>query len=308
MLNFNLFYNKFFRIFLLLLFFHVSIISFCTESKNAVEPIINMLNYEQLPRNFRMTFDPIECSTDIYPFVNGLCELKASGSAQFSEASLEKLKETIPSNHVIIVDLRQESHGFVDGMAMSWKGQHNWANIGKKLEEIQEDEQQRLKQVKEQKTLLLYKGYEKLLIPVIQASTEEQIVKSKGLHYLRIPVTDHRRPTDAVVDEFIELVKNLPQDAWLHFHCAAGKGRTTTFLAMYDMIHNAKQVSYADILRRQMLIGGIDLMNVATTVDWKVHYIKARVEFIKQFYHYCQEGIDQESWSSWLTKQKLQSF
>lgn len=38
------------------------------------------------------------------------------------------------------------------------------------------------------------------------------------------------------IDEFIKLYKSLPKDAWLHFHCEAGKGRTTTFLAMYDMM------------------------------------------------------------------------
>lgn len=39
------------------------------------------------------------------------------------------------------------------------------------------------------------------------------------------------------------------------FHCEAGEGRTTAYMAMYDMMKNP-DVSLKDILYRQHLLGG----------------------------------------------------
>jgi len=68
-------------------------------------------------------------------------------------------------------------------------------------------------------------------------------------------------------------------------------------MSMYDMMHNAKNVSFEDIMKRQTLIGGSDLLNV----DDK-DKSETRLDFTKKFYNYCKENQDgfQTSWSQWL--------
>src|ERR1041384_3058382 len=92
------------------------------------------------------------CSTDALPPGDlerrGLPELRCSTSAQFSAAGLrwvlERLARSGPSG-VWVVDLRQESHGFVDGAAVSWYAQNNWGNVGLDPEEVGALETLRLK-------------------------------------------------------------------------------------------------------------------------------------------------------------------
>lgn len=131
--------------------------------------------------------------------------------------------------------------------------------------------------------------------------TEEELAKNLGMSYLRITVTDHEKPLDDQVDLFVESVKNLPQDIWLHFYCRGGAGRTTTFMAMYDMMHNAKNVSFEDIMKRQTLIGGSDLLKGEDQDE-----SQDRLNFMNVFYNYCKDNKDgfQTSWSEWLKNNK----
>jgi hypothetical protein len=121
---------------------------------------------------------------------------------------------------------------------------------------------------------------------------------------MRLPVPDHMRPSDKQVDRFVKLVRAVGKDkgTWLHVHCEAGDGRTTTFLAMYDMMHNARAVSFEDIVHRQWLLGGIDLLATNARAPWKREYARKRAEFIKKFYRYCRENKDgfKTMWSAWL--------
>ena len=219
--------------------------------------IINMDNIGVLPRNFRTTLDVVADEESNPALFEGLHLLNASGSAQFSIEGLKKIQETIPSNHITIFDLRQESHGFVNGIAVSWRSEHNWANIGKTMDEVLIDEKGRLSMALEQGYLLITDDDEITPLEVWEIETEEQIAQSAGFNYIRLLAVDHWRPTDDIVDQFIDIIKSLPEDEWIHFHCAAGKGRTTTFISMLDMMRNARQVSFEDILIRQYLIGGI---------------------------------------------------
>ena len=60
-----------------------------------------------------------------------------------------------------------------------------------------------------------------------------------------------------MVNYFMDIVKNNPENTWFHFHCKAGVGRTTTFMIMYDIIKNGNEVSLHDIIGRQLLLSGI---------------------------------------------------
>jgi len=109
---------------------------------------LTMENKGVLPRNFRTTYDPfaITISLEKKPTRLGLDELNASGSAQFSEKSFLEILKTLPINtfNLVIVDLREESHGFINGNAVTWRGENDWGNMYKSDEEILSDESQRL--------------------------------------------------------------------------------------------------------------------------------------------------------------------
>ncbi len=244
-----------------------------------------------------------QCSLNLQGFIH----LKISGSAQFSERTFMKMVRNLSlrPEKLIVLDLRQESHGFINGKPVSWTdGNYNYANVNKTKSEIEVDENQLLRLAAQAKKILINPVKEPVTLTVYTVKTERDLVESLGSAYIRLPVTDHNRPTNEVVDQFIQLVKSLPADYWIHMHCKGGKGRTTTFLTLYDMIHNARCVSLQDILARQYLIGGIDLTAVQKQDSEKTRAANERLEFIQQFYLYCQQvpGFDVR-WSDWVKKQ-----
>ena len=102
--------------------------------------IVNMENQKILPRNFRTTIDPYKNQQTTIS-KKGLSELHASASGQFSENGFNKIKEKVSAENIFVVDLREESHGFINGMAISWyEPNYNWGNKNKSLSEILEDE------------------------------------------------------------------------------------------------------------------------------------------------------------------------
>lgn len=270
------------------------------------EPLL-ILNSEnckgELPKNFRTTDDPYKTNVKSVPPRTGLAELHASGSAQFSEEGLKAILKRLGNREsIFIVDLRQESHGFINGSAVSWYGPKNWANKGKTGEYIAHDEETRLQDLLKAKKTSIYRVEKKVNDNIVKAtpmetivenvSTEEDLAKKYNIGYKRYFVSDHMAPTPEDVNQFIAFVRNLPPNTWLHFHCAAGIGRTTTFLAMYDMMRNAKSVSLDDIVQRQYLIGVINILESLPKSDWKYPEGEARTEFLKRFYDYCRNNND----------------
>ena len=78
------------------------------------------------------------------PSAKGLNSLNISGSAQFSEPQFHQLANTLRTlakgKRIYVIDLRQESHVFLNGNPISWYEEHNWANNGKTLAQIQREE------------------------------------------------------------------------------------------------------------------------------------------------------------------------
>lgn len=302
--------KKHFYLFLFFLFFSVQ----TANATDACLYVLDAVNATQLPKKFRTTSE-IKCQM---PSGVGLANLNISGSAQFSAAELKKMIQVLPDHyHMIDVDLREESHGFLNGYAVSCWGVNNFGNLGKSEALIQADETDFLNALGRQKKVKLGilkkadNGVQKQLsFNVVLAgsvSTEEKLVKSYAIDYQRIYVTDRHRPTDQQVDQFIAFFKTLTPRTWLHFHCRAGKGRTTTFMAMYDMMRNAKRISFDDILIRQAALGGVDLRKLPPASDPFYFYALARFEFLKNFYLYCRENKDNfsTSWSQWLGVRKI---
>ena len=112
-----------------------------------------------------------------------------------------------------------------------------------------------------------------------------------------------------LVDVQDAFLRALPAGGWVHFHCRAGKGRTTTFIALYDMLRNAGTVSLKDIVARQSdLIGGYDVLAPEPGGDfepWKAGVTSDRVAFVTAFYNYARANPNGSPllWSEWLKTQ-----
>jgi protein-tyrosine phosphatase len=235
----------------------------------------------------------------------GLDELRLSGSAQFSPAALRMLKQRV-GQPLFILDLRQESHGYIQGHGVTWQAGHDWVNVGLSHDEVLKREQKALQALEGQPRISLESHHSKRSIRVQGRSveSEEHLVQRTGVHYVRLTATDHLRPDDQELDRFIEAVRGLPPKAWVHMHCRAGKGRTSTFMVLYDMVRNAKDVPFAEIMKRQRLLSNYDVEKLPEVQAWQYPYRKDRAELMKSFYAYAQENPNGRPllWSQWLTR------
>lgn len=275
----------------------------------------------KMPATFRTAQSPFKRSADdAYPSRIGLDELRISGSSVFSKNEFKQLLDVLPADRkdIVILDLRNESHGYINGHAVSWYSRYKTFNQGLSSEGVMKREQALLKAAKTAGTVeIAVQAKDKSIsfsapIKVDSIMTEKQYVESMGALYYRIPIMDYSAPTAANIDQFIEFYKRLPKTAWIHAHCEAGVGRTLMALAMVDMIHNARVLSYDQIMDRQVLLGGEDVRKSAATATdpyKKVNYPK-RAEFTRYFYEYAKAHPQLDiSWSDWCrVKQGLVDY
>ena len=262
---------------------------------------------EVLPRNFRLCtaalFEKSGEDTTRRP------ALAASGSGQPSGAGFfviyARLREAAGENvPIYLVDLRQESHGFVnDGVPVSWYEPHNWANLGCDASVVREREAQQLAALigtdlyavplgkTDTQNLTAYAAR------VIDAAPEEVWATAAGFHYVRFAAADQRFPEPEAVDAFLRFYQALPEKAWLHFHCHAGHGRTTTYLVFYDILKHPED-TLDTIAERQRAIGGADLLAVSDDAEKN-----DRAEKLHLFYEYVKEQRESGfsvPWSLWI--------
>jgi Inositol hexakisphosphate len=265
-----------------------------------------------LPRNFRTTDDPLKASEGKTPSTTGLIDLHASGSGEFTADNLKLLLARM-HGPVTVFDLRQETHIFVNGLPVSWFATRDWANVGRSQTEIEEAEAAWVQSLGSGSEIAVRpgapvkKGNTDSAVPqqviVKEASIERDLVSSADTGYVRVAVTDHTRPLDEAIDRFIVAVRALPDNAWAHFHCEAGLGRTTTFMVLYDMLRNATRVSLEDIVRRQRILGyDYDVLRPTDSGNWKAPYAADRAAFVRAFYHYARANPDgrPQLWTEWL--------
>lgn len=239
----------------------------------------------------------------------GINNLNISGSAQFSESQLSWIKMNTTGN-LIIVDLRQEAHGYINGNPVTWTAPMNWANIGKSKNNILIDESVRLNELLFQDYIAIpttsnykhndFKLSDFVKLEIYSISREDEIAKRNDLGYYRITVSDYSKPTDENVDDFYSFYKTLKSDNWVHFHCGSGRGRTATFLAMFDMLKNANVVSFHDIIKRQAAMVPFYHLN-----QFRKHTKKKlqedRYQFLKEFYLFSKDvqlGYE-GTWKQW---------
>lgn len=264
-------------------------------------------------RNFRMvTDDWLNDSRGREPTRRGLEELRASASAQPSITALKSLYEKIhgfePNAQIFLLDLRQESHGFVNSVPVSWYKEHNAANAGKTSREVERDESERFKNLRGTETTFEPMGNDdkQRLKPVTMVArfmeTEREASEKIGFTYKRYAAADMQFPAPELVDDFIIFVATLPDNAWLHFHCHAGHGRTTSFLVMYDILKNP-DLPLEEICRRQYLLGGTNLLLEPAGNDWGAKMARDRAKKIRLFYDFVQGTRSEQiglQWSEWI--------
>ncbi|MBL8676347.1 MAG: hypothetical protein JNJ47_02825 [Alphaproteobacteria bacterium] len=231
--------------------------------------------------NFRTTNDKIFFTQEVD--LRGLRELKASGgtSVRFSDL---KRRLSYTKDPLFIIDGIDEFHGYIRGIPSTFfayqKSNPHWKYYIRRW---------------------IYTGsvdiHPELVIP------EAIEAQKHGFSYANLKVGSKFISSDETIDHLVNILENIPANAWVHFHCHYGKGRTSMMLVVYDIMKNAPLVSLKNIVKRQHLLGSEDLLNIDI---WKGgSYTKRQLEdrktFISQFYDFiCQRkagGI--QEWSTW---------
>lgn len=259
------------------------------------------------PRHFRLATDAFSAESD--GDRQALHALRASGSGQPSGAAFSALYarlreaagEGVP---IYLVDLRQESHGFVnDGVPVSWYAPHNWANLGCDAAAVSVREEEQLSALvgTEIHAVPLGNADTQRLTPytarVLDAATEETWATAAGFRYVRFAAADQRFPEPEAVDAFLCFFQTLPEGAWLHFHCHAGHGRTTTYLVFYDLLKNPHDTVEA-VAERQRALGGADLLAESDVAE-----IADRAAKLRLFAAYVKEQRESGfavPWRLWI--------
>ncbi len=141
---------------------------------------------------------------------------------------------------------------------------------------------------------------------------ESDVAPRFGLIYQAFYIPRRHIPSQEMVDKIVAFAQILPKDAWLHAHCDAGRGRTTMFMIMMDIIKNGHQVSVEEIVERQYRLGGVDMFDTKVWVNG--HYtqeqLQARKDFIISFHKYVTDpkGYGQQTWSAWCDKNDVHHF
>jgi hypothetical protein len=252
----------------------------------------------ELPR-FRRSDDPfLTSATEPLPSRKGLDALNISGSRRPTQKGLLKQLGGI-NMPVYSFDLQEEGHYFINGSPEQWYGYKRIDQVGVDGDKVRPRHYIRR---------LIHTG--KLSHDASDVQNEKQMTEEIGFHYVGICQTRHRIPIAEQVDQFIDTLDNIPQPAWIHFHCNAGRSRTTIAMIMFDMMRNGKDVSLNDIVYRHHFLGSEDLFD---TNVWNrgSTYTKERLEsrkaFVENFYRYVNdpEGYGVTKWSDWAAKHKV---
>lgn len=306
------------RIFLCVLLVLTGILTSAVQAKEYPYIVLDSPSSTELPSGYRTATTAFSRKFRMPPR-EGLDTLRISASAQFSPDNFDKLIETIGQSDIVFVDLRQESHGFVNEQAVSWYEAYNQGNAFLVQEFIEPQEQSLLKNLRSQKQLKVFElqrqendeeAFQPSTLSVNSVQSVEDFIKQKGYQYFRLYLQEDMPPQDSEIDKFVALVKNLPPTTWIHVFSANDLGRTTTIMAMFDMIHNAKDIQFKDIILRQQLLGGFDLSLIPSSTDWRLRYHKLRLAKLKSFYHYikAEDGFERQSFTTWKHLQILPYF
>jgi len=241
---------------------------------------------------------------------------KMIGSGQFNWNQLKNVLNTHQGYHLYIIDLRQESHGFLNNQTpFSWYAIKNWENLHKSVQRINSTEKKRFQKLNGIENIPIYLIQKKsndgvviekteTKVSIVNALSEQQFLTEKGIENKRFYVADRMPDSPETIDKWINLLKSIDiRKTILYIHCRGGSGRTTQFMAIADIWFNAQNDSLNTILQREFVIGGKDLTQLPEKSHFSFYYAKKRLRLVSQVYAYVKkyhEGM--ESFSSWQRK------
>lgn len=190
---------------------------------------------------------------------------RASGSHQLGIADFVRVLDPVVSTYapsvLYLVDLREETHGYFNGAPVSWYADNDFGNVGQSKEWILRQEEALLHVHKGQSTSVftieddanddlqqervLPVSFTRMLVGSVRTEKEvaailSDVFKPIAVEYVRIPVTDHCAPSEQALGSLVSVFATASQNSWVHFHCHGGDGRTSTFLALYDILCQKK--------------------------------------------------------------------
>jgi len=261
--------------------------------------VIHLESERMLPALFRTSDESGRVAVGSAFSRIGLDRLMASASGQFDREQLYSLQLALRGRDVHVMNLRAEPHGIVNRSAITWATDQEFRSVSG----VQSAESRWLRQLMLQRTVdvVFYAkgGFSDpaswvpvtgLVFDVRTIATPAYMIAEARFTNHRLLFADGRLPDDSVVDDFVRLMKKLPDGAWRHFHCDTGGYRTSVCFVMWDMMQNFTSLNAVDIVARQRAMGGADLS--------KTPEVR---EFLNRFYSYClAAGPDfKVKWSAW---------
>jgi len=262
--------------------------------------VIDVPAERELPENWRTS----ESASPRLKENAGMSALLASGSGQFCREQFYAVLGALRGQTVVVVDLRQEPHAFLDGAAVSW-GPPSIIGTNRGAADVERSELAWTQHLDAEKftTLTQYATRSfadaKAWLPIAlkldirEANVEARLAAEAHWGYFRIAAPDSPLPRDQDIDRLVGFASKLPEYTWLHFHCDTGGNRTSLYLTLYDMMRNYVRASRSNIIERQRELGGIDLLAGPQKAE--------RKDFLDRFYSYCWQcgPLFRRSWSSW---------
>ncbi len=83
---------------------------------------------------------------------------------------------------------------------------------------------------------------------------ERMATERAGMHYVRIPMTTHRAPSSAQLEEFLRVVNDAARQP-VYVHCVGGRHRTGVMTAAYRMTHDGWSADRAFAEMKQYKFG-----------------------------------------------------
>lgn len=274
-----------------------ALILFAISLANLEQPMGSILVIEDKDeiKRFRTSKDIFQGAKEKNINTVGLENLDISGSGTFNvENLIKRINTSLP---IIVVDLRQESHFYVDGTPTTvFHGFKNDGNKNKTKSGIENDEYVNILNLRDYKGDVSFKRSNKKIFGIgydyrgtsfsyQSVNTEKEEVEKHNLLYKRFYVRDHYPPSVETLNEFVNFVNAIPKNHWVHYHCRGGAGRTTTFMILHDMIRNKKHnITVNDYFSRHS-IKGKDLRRLPVSAPWKIIPAIRRYLLIKKFYN-----------------------
>jgi hypothetical protein len=257
-----------------------------------------------LPRNFRV-------------IQNNINQFSASGiftKLQLKNAirHIEEINPEIKRIHVI--DLMKEYHGFIEynqnAIPFSWRANYNTVNFGINYQDIAKNELEVIQKMRDKfngKNLYIVSSFSSIdgILDKIHQHvkinkcknilTEGDLCASEDIIYHRFSSIDYNPPQYQAIIDLARFTQNEfnPQTDWVHIHCHAGQGRSTSFSILFDMFMRVENstlnsISFPDLLQFHFESGGKNLLEKPIN-EWKYPMAIARNNMLHQMYNFLIE-------------------